>query len=571
MSPVNHAYWPRYLALIRADRVKVFGIVVLFLAAGLLDAIGIGLIVPALALVFDPVGQLSRERPDPELGLLFCAAFVLTFAVRAVLGFVVQHRIILYSSFKHAEIIARLLEGYFSRPFAERFAKGSADILKSILSSSALYTNNTLIASLRLSADMTILILVLAVLAVLQPVPLLVLCVVLVLVSAVYWWFIRKPVGDAGHKMLEAQEEMIAVAGEAHRGVIDVLQYSAEQHYFRRMRASAKQYAANGARYYGLLALPRFIIEFSLVLFVAGLLVIYGIFLESIAQAVTAIGVFAAAAVRVVPSVNNVIACAGQMRYSRAAMDDVFAQVRSDEDNATDSAERPARRVFEQLEIENVFFGYGCNSAILREANLVARRGESVGITGLSGAGKTTMLKVAAGVLEPASGKILLDSEAANPETLRASSAYVPQEPFVAQTSLLENVAFFTTIPDGAQRKDVRARVEAALTAAHLEEFLGRGEIDIAKRQATESGSNLSGGQRQRLAIARAIFKSRQVLLFDEPVTALDSQAAETVIATIAELKTSHVVLVVSHDERVIDGCDRVYELVEGKLVERRH
>jgi len=563
------AYLPRYLALVRADYVKLFGIVMLFLAAGLLDAIGIGLIVPALTLVFDPAGQATRDTPESELGLLFCAAFVLIFAVRAVLGFFVQHRIILYSSFKHAEIIVRLLQGYFSRPFAERFTKGSAGILKSVISSSALYTNDTLIASLRLCADVTILALIFAVLAVLQPVPLLFLCLLLGLVSVGYWLFIRKPVGDAGYNKLQAQKEMIAIAGESHQGVIDVLQYGAEQHYFGRMRASARRYATNGARYYGLLALPRFVIEFSLVLFVAGLLAVYGIYLGGVAQAVTAIGVFAAAALRVVPAVNNVIASAGQMRYSRAAMDDVFEHLRPDEDEAVAISARPGWRAFEKLEIENVSFGYGLDAQLLRHAGLVARCGETVGITGLSGAGKTTMLRVASGLLEPAVGKILLDGKEMNPETLRGTTAYVPQEPFVAEASLLENVTFFAPISEGVHWEDVRAQVEAALVAVHLDEFLESHQTDIAKRQATESGSNLSGGQRQRLAMARAIFRSRRVLLFDEPVTALDPQAVETVIATIRELKASHIILVVSHDKRVIDSCDRVYELVEGKLLER--
>jgi subfamily B ATP-binding cassette protein MsbA len=230
-------------------------------------------------------------------------------------------------------------------------------------------------------------------------------------------------------------------------------------------------------------------------------------------------------------------------------------------------ADRPGARTLAratgELRFERVSVLYG-ERAALSELGLEVRAGERVGIVGPSGAGKTTLLHLVPRLLDPSSGRLLLDGADVRDATLaslRKQVALVAQDVFLFDASVAENVA---AAAPGAPV----ARIEAALEAAGALEFVRQLPEGLQTRLG-ERGASLSGGQRQRLAIARALLKDAPILLLDEATSALDAVTEAQVQRALGGLMAGRTVLVVAHRLSTVRAVDRLLVMDQGRIVEQ--
>lgn len=563
----------QYLFLIRGESVQIGSIVALFLFAAALDAVGVGLVVPLVAVMLaEPEGVAPQFFFGNDVGLQTLGlVLVLVFVIRSFIGVGIQYSIVRFASNKHANIMESVLGAYFSKGAAAAMSASSSDLVKRLVSSSSMYINDTLITSLRAIADATILIVVLSVLWFLYPLPLLVLGVLLVVVFGWYALGVKRRVEVAGSDMLNAQERMIGITREAYAGLLDITQYGVAAKYIKQLARHAKRYARKGARYYALLAIPRYVVELTLVVFIVLVLLELALRRGDVVGAVSVVSVFAAGGIRAVPAASSLMYAFGKMQYSKTAMADIYQEVvRAQHTEKAASLDLARNRGevpdIQEVRLADVGYRYQSDNATgfaLERVSLSIRRGECVGIVGPSGAGKSTLLAILAGHLKPDKGTV--EVIGSNGGSLKTSDchdqfAVVTQDPFIADASVNDNVSFFV----GECEPQA---VEEALAAAG---FSGGGVFDgesIKYRRLGEGGRALSGGERQRIVIARALYHRKQVLLFDEPISSLDADAAQTVIDTLERLKKSHIVVVVSHDSRVNRICDRSLRLSGGKLL----
>ena len=207
------------------------------------------------------------------------------------------------------------------------------------------------------------------------------------------------------------------------------------------------------------------------------------------------------------------------------------------------------------ITIENLSYSYGANP-VLDDVNLEVATGETVGIIGVSGGGKSTLLKLVSGLYDTQYGKILVMGAQASSER-RRNVAMVMQNASLFPASIRDNISCGRDMDD--------AGICAACKAAQLTEWIDM-LPDGLDTFVGERGGKVSGGQAQRIAIARAIAKNTQAVLLDEPTSALDAETGAAVIAALDELTKGKTVLHVSHRPEALTGCDRVLRLERGRL-----
>lgn len=217
------------------------------------------------------------------------------------------------------------------------------------------------------------------------------------------------------------------------------------------------------------------------------------------------------------------------------------------------------------LTFDGVGFAYGDRPAVLSGVDLQLRRGEIIGLVGPSGSGKTTLIQLLLGLLEPTHGSIAADDHILSTVDLDDWSrlvAYVPQESHLIAGTIADNVRFLrASISDD----DVSRALRDANLVLDPERFPLGMHTDLGA-----AGRQLSGGQRQRISIARALASQPSVIVLDEPTSSLDTESEDAIVDTLARLRGTVTVVVVTHRDSTLRVCDRVIALEGQRAVERR-
>jgi ATP-binding cassette, subfamily B, bacterial PglK len=217
----------------------------------------------------------------------------------------------------------------------------------------------------------------------------------------------------------------------------------------------------------------------------------------------------------------------------------------------------------DSIRFENVTYQYpGAAGPSLRNISLSVERGSSIAIIGPTGAGKSTLVDILLGLLEPTSGRVLIDDcdLSDNIRPWQRSIGYVPQDIYLTDDTIRGNIAL------GIPTEDIDSgAVERAAAAAQLDVFVSSLPLGL-DTVAGERGVRLSGGQRQRIGIARALYHGPSVLIFDEATSSLDSETEELVIEAVDALRGSRTIIVIAHRMTTIRNCDYAFALRGGEL-----
>jgi ATP-binding cassette, subfamily B, bacterial PglK len=284
------------------------------------------------------------------------------------------------------------------------------------------------------------------------------------------------------------------------------------------------------------------------------------------------LGMFALAAVRLIPSTSRLSSSLAQVRYRYASTEVIYAELlalghRPSEPLPGSAEEHASPIPFKQaLVLDHVSYWYpGTRQPSIDDVSLKIPQGHWVGLIGSTGAGKTTLVDLILGLLAPSSGRILVDGRNLHDNLAgwQRNIGYVPQTVYLIDDSVRRNVAF------GAPPAEIDdERVWQALRAAQVDHVVRSlpGELDAI---VGESGDRLSGGERQRLGIARALYRDPGVLVIDEATANLDPGTEAAIVEAIGKLKGKKTIIVISHRPAFVKGCDCIYMLAKGRLQNR--
>lgn len=381
--------------------------------------------------------------------------------------------------------------------------------------------------------------------------------------------FFRRRMLQAGEKVREFAIKEEQTLRQAFYGIKEVM-IMHKQKYFTETFSfnSAKRQRAQLVQNVGA-EIPAYVIEGACV---SGLLLVLGTRMTDTSSSVAFVSVlasFAVAAFRVLPSIGKISSSLNTIMSAICGFDSVWENLKDQDVHNKKTVDIDILSDMDYksvVELKNLTFAYNNEQkVIINQLNLTINKGQAVAFIGESGAGKSTLIDLILGLLYPVQGEILVDGIDIKkvPKLWSQLVGYVPQNIYLADTTIVQNIAF------GVDEKEIDyQKIEQVLERVKMLDYINA-LPDGLNTEIGERGIRLSGGQRQRLAIARALYRSPQILVLDEATSALDNDTEKVVMEAIDSLHGEITIIIVAHRLSTIKNCDYIYELKEGKIDRR--
>ncbi len=488
-------------------------------------------------------------------GVVFVARGLLT-----ILSIYAQSRVVQNAA---AVVSARIHRRYLQAPYRFHLTRSSSESLRTVLWSVDQAALNALNPIINVITHGLIGVMLFALLVGIAPVVSISAAVVLAGGLALVLTVVQPRLGIVGKRSEGTVQRMLASVRDSFDSVRDIKAYRAENYFDGRFREHRDYLAQLRTRKTLLDQIPASVVEFMVVL---GLLALIGIAHsnDTFNDFVPVLGAFGYAALRIVPSVNKIVAGANRLKYGEQAVrnvkNDLVAAIPQAKPD-TVSLESTGPLFADRIELEHISFTYpGAERRALDNVDLIVRRGEMLAIAGGSGSGKSTLVDLVLGLLEAESGRIIIDGSDVLPEGWHQRVGIVSQTVVLLDATVRDNVAF-----GEADRADDEL-VAGALKRARLGEWL-EGLPDGLDTMVGESGKLVSGGERQRIAIARSLYRRPDLLILDEATSALDAATEASLIEGLVALSGELTTIIVSHRLAPIRAADRVVLMGDGKVL----
>lgn len=569
----------------RQQKIKILGLTVLILIGGILETLGISLIVPLLSAILDEQSFAENSIVIwvmDLLGIQNIRSFIYLLLFGLIFMYVFKCAYLIGLTYVQARFVNRnrsrsttnLLSQFLHRPYEYYLYAETSTIVRTIYGDMD-NISNLLLQVMGLMSEIVIC-LFMGGFLLLVDFKMMCMVVGLLLLVTIFSSKVIKPrlnrVGDGAR---DEQAGMYKWILQSASGIKDVKVANKEDYFTGRYRECVEGYGYYQIRHNVYTNMPRLLIEsiaiIAILLYLA-LSMIMGVDLTSMVPAISA---FALAAMRLLPSVNRVNTYIANIAYYESALNYIYENV--DTDAMSRQEELDAYRLAnpnttpitleKEITLNDITFAYpNTDKKIFDQADMKIPVGKSVGVVGPSGSGKTTIVDVLLGLLEPQNGTITSDGTniMENYEAWLKHVGYIPQTIYMLDDSIRNNIAF------GVKEEDIDdARIWEVLEKAQMREFV---ELlpDKLDSQIGERGVRISGGQRQRLGIARALYHDPELLIFDEATSALDNDTETAIMEAIDTLHGQKTMVIIAHRLRTIENCDIIYEVNGGKILMQR-
>ncbi len=556
--------------LTRRERRNLGGILALMLLGTVLETFSLGLVVPAVGLLTQPNYLKKFPAIDDFLGHPSEVQFVVGSMVFIVVVYIVKSAFLIwslwvqrgYSNSVTTRIGTQLFEIYLRQPYSFHLRRNSALLIRNSQNSSSLMSG-IIDPLLTILADTLVTAGLFALLVVLEPKG----TIVTAIVFGASAWLFRRFTNQRIRRWGEAQNfhkgMILQHLQQGFGGVKDVKVLGREDHFVGQYSEHLTRNAVVVRRFSIAQALPRFGLEILTIMGLAVLVVTMVGSGRELTTILPVLGLFAAAAFRLLPAVNRTITSFQSINVHRPILDALHRDLALP---ITGGRIRLGHENFkDQIELRDVTFTYqSVPTAALSGVSLRVCRGEAIGLVGPSGSGKSTLVDILLGLLVPQSGQVLVDNTdiQLNLRGWLDQIGYVPQSIFLTDDTLRRNVAF--GLPKGEIDNDA---VHAAVRSAQLEDFITTLPAGL-DTVVGERGVRLSGGQRQRIGIARALYHNPSVLVLDEATSSLDTETEHGVMQAVQTLQGDKTVIIVAHRLSTVEYCDRLYRLEDSRIVD---
>ncbi|MBO4900239.1 MAG: ABC transporter ATP-binding protein [Lachnospiraceae bacterium] len=565
--------------LTKDQRRKVVGLCFLIFIGAFLEMLGLSLIMPIVQGVMYP--DLLMESgyvrflenfihfDSPEDCILFLiGAIIVIYFVKN--GYLLMETYI-QSKFvnnNQSVTISYMLEEYLNRPY-EYYLNADIPTIFRVIDGDVPKVFTVILQFIMLFTELMVSLVLGLYLLISNPSMTIMLLAIMIILTVVITKVFRPILNRLGSKTQMLQSRMGKWRLQSIYGIKDV-KILHKEHYFASSFAEYSDINADVlCKYMVLNNTPRLFLE---TFCVSGILAYIGgsiILGSDMTSLIPAISAFAVAAMRLLPSVNRVNTYISNIAYYEPSVNYVYENVdftsyrKHGHYEREDETKGPEITLNDEIRMEGIVYKYPeSDKLILDHADMVIKKGESVGVMGPSGAGKSTAVDVLLGLLKMQEGKITCDGRDIfeNYPSWLSHIGYIPQSIYLTDDSIRENIAF------GVAPADIDDdRVWEVLKEAQLDDLI-REMPEQIETTIGERGVRLSGGQRQRLGIARALYHDPDILVFDEATSALDTETESAIMEAIDSFHGRKTLIIIAHRLRTIEGCDMIYKVDGGKI-----
>jgi ABC-type multidrug transport system fused ATPase/permease subunit len=571
----------RQLWYILSRRERIEGSILLCgMALGaLFEAVSIGLVVPFIAVLKEPGLVLNAPAAQPLLSALNIRepqVLLIALGLGLIGAFVIKsgYLLLLYRSLfryvfeKQVTLTRQLLTSYLRAPYSFHLQRNSAELIKVTTETILRFTTGFLVSLLTVLGELLVVVALIILLVLINPLATFGAVLALGVPTALVYRWMQRRLADSGRLAERSMASMIQWTEQAISGIKETLVMDRAMFFVDHQGYHAQRFADSVHVSTFLSAIPRLVMDTLAVSAMVAIALVTLVRGQDMQSLLPVLGMFAVAAIRLMPSTSRIASGLAALRFHYAATEVLYDELRAIDG---DKRARPALTrdpssvlPFERsLVLEHLSYRYpSMPQSAIDDVSLEIPRGHWVGLIGPTGAGKTTLVDLMLGLFVPTSGRILVDGRDLQDDVAgwQRNIGYIPQDIYLMDDTVRRNVAF--GLPDEEIDDE---RVWKALRAAQIDNFVCSLPGGLSAMTG-ERGGRLSGGERQRLGIARALYRDPQVLVVDEATANLDNETEAAIVHTLARLRGEKTIIVIAHRLGVVKDCDCVYLLRQGRV-----
>lgn len=543
------------------------------------EILSIGAVLPFLGAISSPnrifehqaaqpfihaLGLISADQILLPLTIVFGMAALLAGALRTLLLWVS----IRLSFAAGSDLSNKIFRRTLYQSYDIHVGRNSSEVINGISNKVNEVIYYILVPILTLTSVSFMLIVILAALLTIAPGVALVAFGVLGVIYAVITKLTRSSLKSDSQKIASESTHVLKILQEGLGGIRDVLIDGSQEVYCASYRTADQQLrrAQGNNQFIG--QFPRYSMEALGMLVIAVLAYVLTKQADGSAQAIPTLAALALGAQRLLPAMQQAYWARATIEGAQTSLQDTLVLLDQQLPNHTEQAPEKPMIFKRRIRLNQISFQYSHQRPqVLKGVDLIIPKGSRIGFVGSTGSGKSTLIDIVMGLLQPTEGTLEVDDQTITSGNLRSWQsciAHVPQAIYLADCSIEENIAIGEP-KDQIDHARVRVAAKQAQIAEIIESWPHQYQTEVGER-----GIQLSGGQRQRIGIARALYKKAEVIIFDEATSALDNETEQAVMQAIESLSENITILIIAHRLSTIKNCTQIVELSNGIIQQKK-
>ena len=550
---------------------KIYLLIFFNLIANIFEVVGILMILPITALFLglgnnnyseyliflqDNFIILNNQSSLIILSLFFFLIFFIKYC------FSLFNQIYQYSLIKNIKnyITGRLIKTAYQKNWREWISENKSNLYQNVIQSADLFCYQYLLQFFLLTSEIIFFLIILIIFLINFTIQtLIILAIMTVLILSYYKFIVKTFMYKIGKIRWISDNKRIKYLNEIILSMKDIIMFNKQDLFYSKFSKHEDQFNNANKSLSIFSQLPRLFLEFGVILlFIIILISSSNLLDDTKISYFPYLATFIVLLIRILPSVNKIISAIQQIRFCQKSVSKLNKAIKIKEFDISENDIIKKIRFFKELKLKNIFFKYDNKSKkIFSNFNLVIKKNTFIGVEGDNGTGKSTLVDIIAGLLIPKKGTITCDGKNITSTNLKKKVAIISQRPLLINDSILNNILLGAKLDnkkliEAIDLSDLKSLIK--LTSNGLNSNIG------------DSGSLISSGQMQRLAIARALYADKEILIFDEATNAIDENSEKKIISSLLKLKNSKTIIIISHNKKNFFHCNKIYRIKNYKL-----